>query len=455
MIIEYRTISHPRIPKKDITFIFIDNKIDLPSSRFLTHEARYGGWHGGISGLQTHRTRAIKIGELYRHLDDMGLDWKNALEVDIKKIRNAMLQWDANDNKDDKDYDYKAISNDAMNQKIGVWYKFYKYMEHINIFTDMVMSTKWIKIRKKKGPLSHVDKKDSKHHNEIEVWSLRVKPSPEQRTFHALSRTEFEYFRQELEKIDKVFGIFAYVMVETGLRASATLQIEVDTFKSYFIHLNKGKDIGDTISLPYIAKGGVKKNTELRIRTIAIVQKEYLVRDHHKRMVLHSNRKHKGKSEYSEKSMWLLSNGRKVNYNDVQRAFKKASENMGRKITITSHWLRHTFATWSLMDFSQEHNIPLINTGIVPHPIFMIRLSDLMGHQSELTTMKYIATAVKIMKIVEHKGPIMPLLTLKKDIKIQELIKQEAKEEFGDSFNIKLFDVFEYARSRKLVQDDK
>ena len=60
MKIEYRTVTHPRLHNRDITFIFINNKIDLPSARFLIYEARYGSWFGdrrrcrpfGYSGIE-------------------------------------------------------------------------------------------------------------------------------------------------------------------------------------------------------------------------------------------------------------------------------------------------------------------------------------------------------------------------------------------------------------------
>ena len=98
MNISYVTTSHPSLNNRKLTLLFIDNKIDIYSSKFLINQSRNGGRNNSILGRSSHKNLAIKIGELYRHLDSMNLKWNNATESDIISIRNAMLCWDRNNN---------------------------------------------------------------------------------------------------------------------------------------------------------------------------------------------------------------------------------------------------------------------------------------------------------------------------------------------------------------------
>jgi len=457
--IKLRTIPHPTIPNREVTFVFIDNKLDETSARFLIREARYGGRTGDIAGKTSHKTRAIKIAELYLHLYDRGLTIFNAKESDIKMIRNAMLHWDTNDKYDKelyRDCGYKKISNDTMNQKIGQWFKFYRFLDSINIHYDMVMTTKWVRRKRKKSRLSHLDSGTGENNDLIEIWKLKVKPSPRRKSYRAISRTEFEKLKNELDKIDPVYGTLAYFIVETGLRIDAALNIKISTFKNFFKLLNSRQDLNECKKIDYVDKGGEIKQFDLPLRTIQTIQQRFLSNFYTKRMKQHDNASSRGKFEYDEDAVWLLKNGRKVNYSDIQKAFKKASIALGRTNNrITAHWLRHTFATWTLIDFSREKNIPLENTGVTPNPLFLLLLGDKLGHVSEETTMRYIATALELMGVTTNKGPIMSFRSLKKDPNAQKLIEEEAMYEFGDTFDSNIFDVFKYATSRGITVIDE
>lgn len=458
MKIDHITIPHPKINNREITLIFVNDKLDIPSAKFLIYESYYGGRYSSISGKSSHKNRAIKIIELYRHLNDMNLTWNIAFESDIKLIRNAMLCWDENGNIDNNNFEYKAISNDAMNSKLGTWFKFYQYMSILHVPYNMHLTTKKIRKYDNVNLLSHLDKRSNITSKYIDVWSLRVKPSPKNLTYHALSRTEFAHFLNHLENDDIVFSMIALLMVETGLRINATLNIEINQLKGFFKNFNSGKSMNDVVSLPYLAKGSQDtiKYCDLPLRTIAIIQKKYLSRIYINRIRNHEYKSDNTKSIYNKNTLWLLENGREVNYNDICKAFKKASNNMGYKSKpITTHWMRHTFATWSLIDFSKKENIPLKNTGTTPNALFMLLLSHKLGHASIASTMKYISTALKLMGVGLNDGPILiSLTTFKKDIEAQELIMLEAKEEFKDKFNEDKFDVYKYALSRKIVIDN-
>lgn len=458
MKIEYKTEAHPIIKSRMITLLFIDDFLDIPSSKFLVYESRYGGRYMQIAGISTHHTKAIKIGELFRHLNELNVTWRTANEFHIKAIRNAMLCWDNNNNTNHSQFNYKPISNNAMNQKLNIWFKFYNYMKNIGNSFDMIMSTKRIKKKTFKGINHHLNLMHDSNTEYIDIWSLKVKASPFKYSYHAISRTEYEYLIRYLTKIDIVYAMIALLMVETGLRITAALSIKQENFRGFFKYLNSGKNIDDIVKMDYLSKGGDQKQCDLPIRTIAELQKNYFVRTHVKRAKKHSNRSDRLKScNYNPNAMWLLSNGREVNKTDLQRAFKKASIEMGYKVnTITPHWMRHTFATWTLMDYAEANNIPLKNTGTVPNPIFMILLQEKMGHADIFTTMRYIATALKLMGVGANNGPIkISFRTFSQDLRAQKLVKREAIAEFEDEFNENIFDVYQYAMKRGIVVKDE
>lgn len=451
MDIDYRTVSHPNIRNRDITFIFVDNKLDMNSARFLIYEATYGGKNGYIPGKKSHKGRANKIGELYRHLDDMGLTWRTATESHIKMIRNAMLCLDANDNKIYEKYDYKNISNNSMNAKLGVWFKFYKYMEKIGEYYEMNISTKKVLKPRYDNMLGYLNK-ENKY---IEIWALKVKPDPQSNTYHAISRTEYAHLENNLKNIDIVYAMIANLMVETGLRAAAALEFKEDDFKSFFKYLNSGRTMNDCVKVSYISKGGDTKKCDLPIRTIARIQKEYLSREYVKRKKYYSDRCDRLGQKYNNDILWLTKKGKEVNYIDLQKTFIYVSEKMGRiNNKITTHWMRHTFATWTLIDYANEYNIPIKNTGVTPDVRLLNLLMEKLGHVTIGSTMKYIMTALKLMGVGLNKGAIVSMSNFKLSSTVQELIKLEAKYEFGDNFREELFDNEKYAISRGIVIDE-
>lgn len=456
MEINYRKIPHPKIRDRDITFIFVNNKLDLPSSRFLIYEATYGGRNKSVPGKKSHLLRANRIGELYRHLDDLGLTWYTANEQHIKMIRNGMLCWNSNNNKDYKNFNYDPISNNTMNAKIGSWFKFYNYMTKIGEFHEMVMSTKKIiKPKYATNMLDHINNRNYAKDKYIDAWSLRVKPDPSSHTYHAISRTEYSHLECHLIKLDIVYVMIAYIMVETGLRVDAALEIKYEDFRFLFKYLNSGLSLNDCVKIGYFAKGGDYKYCDIPIRAIARIQKEYLSREYIKRKKLYSERCNRLKKDFNEKVIWLTKTGKEVNYNDFRNVLIIVSNEMGRNNNrITSHWLRHTFATWTLIDYCNEQNIPIKNTGITPDVRVLTLLMDKLGHITMTSTMKYIMTALKLMKIGSNKGPILSLKNFRLSKESQELIRLEALNEFGEDYKEELFNVEKYAISRQIVVND-
>lgn len=458
MNLEIKTIPHPNLKNREITLLLIDDTIDVSSTEFLIYESRYGGRHGGILGKSSHSGLAFQIAELFRHLNDMGLKWNEATESDIKIIRNAMLCWDNNNNRDYKNYPYEPIKNDTINHKLNTWFKFYKYMDKIGISNDMVLTTKKMKKFKPKGLLDHLAKKYHSNENEyIDSWVLKVKPSPKFLSYHALSRTEFAKLRQHLRNIDIVYEILAIFMVETGLRINAALSAPETDFKGFLKLYASGKGINDVVKRSYIAKGGNIQQYDLPLRTIQEINDNYLMRIYPERKYSYEQRCEKLGYEINEDIIWFSIRGKEIKKHDVWAAFSEVSEKMGRTVNnITPHWLRHTFATWTIIDIANVKGIPLENTGTTPNPLLISALQQKLGHADSITTMRYIASALKLMGLDLNDGGIkISLRSFLEDKKSQELVKREAEIEFGDNYNENYFDVVKYAISREIVIDDE
>ena len=157
MNIEVITVTHPNIINRDVSLLLVDNKLDLPSCEFLIYESRYGGRNNSIAGKSSHKAKAFQLAELFKYLNDINLTWDKATEFDIKRIRNAMLCWDSNNNFDDEYYDYSPIKNDSVNHKLNTWFKFYKYMSKLGYKHDMVLSIKKVKKFVFNSMLSHLN----------------------------------------------------------------------------------------------------------------------------------------------------------------------------------------------------------------------------------------------------------------------------------------------------------
>ena len=459
MNIEVITVPHPNIINRDVSLLLVDNKLDLPSCEFLIYESRYGGRNNSIAGKSSHKAKAFQLAELFKYLNDINLTWDKATEFDIKRIRNAMLCWDSNNNFDDEYYDYSPIKNDSVNHKLNTWFKFYKYMSKLGYKHDMVLSIKKVKKFVFNSMLSHLNYRSYENNQFEEVWKLRVKPSPKVFSYHALSRTEFSKLRIHLRKIDIVYELLAVFMVETGLRITAALEAKEDDFKGVFKLFSNGKGMNDTVKRNYIPKGSDEyKQYDLPLRVMQEINDKYLIREYNDRLYKYEQRcKRLSKLENGYTPFWILRNGKVLEKHDIWKAFDICSNLMNRKTNkITPHWLRHTFATWTIMDIAHIKNIPLENTGTAPNPLLILALQQKLGHANAETTLKYIVTALQLMKLDLNDGAIkISLRSFLRDKNSQNLVKREAINEFGEDFQDNKFDVVKYALSRDIVVDDE
>jgi integrase len=451
---ETRQIKHPSLNNRNITLVYIDNRLDLPSLSFLVEEARSGGQQGSVSGKMTHIGRAYKIIELYRELDLQGLNWWEAEEEDIRIARNRMLCWDMNDNEDYNHYKHEPIENDTMNSKLAVWMKFFRHQQKMGEHARMTMGTEMVKVWLPDAFLQHVGgTRHGERSKMVERWKLMVKPSPRKLHYPAISELEFEALRSQLRKIDIVYEMIALLMVKTGLRIDAALNFDKSAFEGWMKHINNGKTMDEEIPVRYVNKGGETKECDLPIETTHEIQGHYRTREYKPRLA-----RYQEEWDGDDEPLWLREDGKKINYSDVQKAFKQASEAMGRKINnITPHHLRHTFATWHVIKVSRRDNIPLGVIGAEPHPMLMSELMRKLGHASAASTLRYTMTAYKLLPKGERKHGDMVVLTplgIKHNKAVQRMLLEKAIEEYGEDFDENKYDMIKYAVKAGFAVED-
>lgn len=455
------TVKHPGLNKRKVSVLFVNNELDLPSFMFLCNEAVTGGRKGSVSGKTTHKGRAYKIAELYEHLNALGKSWDTCEEHHIIQIRNAMLHWNEHDEYVPKDFmvededgemvsAYDPIENDTMNQKLSVWFKFFQYQNRKQRPSHISLSTKIITLSIPDTKIQHLY-----GHNiggnkiEVERWDLMAKPSPEKLYFPALTKAEYEAFKTQLEKINPVYAAIAELGVNTGLRKDALLHVDPAFFKSAFIEMNRGGKTfkKGTRTMTYENKGGSMENVEVPLRTIQEIKHIYLNgRPDRKLLHLSSSFQH-----IDENYMWYRADGKIVERHDLDKAFRQASKAMGRTQGIDNirvHHLRHTYATWVVLDGAKALDIDLMQLDgkMVPGLIFWVKQQ--LAHVDEQTTAKYIATAI-LMISPKVTGPVLDSSMLNQSEALAQLLETDAKLHFGIDFDPEKFNAFEWAKFRR------
>ncbi|RXJ79345.1 site-specific integrase [Arcobacter sp. F2176] len=451
-----KEISNPNIKNRNISVLFVNNQIDIPSLKFLVFESKYGGRNNSIQGRTTHRGKAIEIMELYRHLDDMGITWACAEEYHIEQIKYGMLCWDGYEKVSESKFNYKPIKNNTMNRKLDTWFSFFNYMKKIGYRIKINMTIKKVpKFYYKNKLLSHISNNQNER-NYVDSWAIKVRNSPTVYSYNAISKKEYNSFYNELEKIDIVYALIAELMVESGLRISAALEIVKKDFDGLFGYINGGKEDYQRVDIKYIAKGGDIKIATFPIRFLKKLHIKYISREYIRRRTVYV-KNNLGSSEIN-KIFWFTTKGKKINYGNVMYAFKKASNIIGRKEkSITPHWMRHTFATWIVLDFYESQGINIVDVGITPNIQLLKILAKFLGHASEETVLIYIRVAILLTNFGGHYGSNFSPISLESFKKsssaqyiLEEIVKKKLKEEIP-----KNFDFLSYGLKTGLIIDDR
>lgn len=471
-LVDVVSYSSKALVNKKLYAIFCNGKLDIPSFMFLAYEARHGGRMNGLSANETNRNRAYKIKELYEHLHATNLDWRICHHEDLRIIRNTMLHWNM---KDQPAYDYyrkestkllkqypklnekdlERVKNNTMNQKLSVWFKFFKYHKAREEKMDIELYSEFINVSIPDANLQHLHGKGiGQNMLKVERWDLMIPPDPEDLVFHALTKSEYEGFKSQLMKIDPVYAAIAEIGVESGLRIAAILRdVTYKWCEPLWIMLGTGADPDSLKPIKYIDKGGedkAKKTAWIPFRTLLEINYIYVARHYETRKAKNQLSVWKSKG-----SLWFTERGKPVTYSDVRTAFREASLAMKRTIgidSITPHWLRHTFATWTIIDGIEGHNkkyhgdqIDLRKIGGNDVPRLKEWLQARLGHTSLESTARYITTAMYLLNY-GSTGPAVSSYDIKRKDKLIELLHTHAVSRYGEEFDESIFDPVQYAK---------
>lgn len=446
MKIETIRLKHPAFDR-EIFLLMVDNKIDQDALDFLLYCARNGGHRGGIIGVKSHRIIAGRIAELYRLLASVfNLKWYEASEMHLEKIRNMMVGEDKESIMDSRTgKKKKPINYESCDDKLRTWFKFYMYMKEKNR-CDIILNYINIPLTGFKNSMyGYLNNRSTDEVQYRKNWILLFNKKNRKNKKFALTKDEFNIVCKRLAKIDVVYEIMALFAVETALRIDAIMKIDESEFNGYF---SAAQSKSKKVAREYQAKYNKELYYEMSLEFFRTIKQRYLTRELSKRLDAHYEYcKGKRKQIFTSESFWIRSDGKRVTENDFRKALDKVSIELGRgsEKKITPHIFRHTAATWKVIETSGLFNVDLKSTGYKPPIIITNIVQRLLGHSSDKTVLDYIATALDMMSIQTRDTIIrMPKRVFDNNPYMQRLMIENAKEELGNKFNEKTFNLLEY-----------
>lgn len=204
-----------------------------------------------------------------------------------------------------------------------------------------------------------------------------------------LSNDEYAQLSSALAAIDPVYDHIGYMMVTTGLRVGGIVQLPLgaDSRNPGWLRYPELEAKGVPFQkLTYLPKGK-KRLLRCSVLTDALkrLHYEYILKHRKGRAKLFSNR-FPGQSP----PLWLTASGKRVEFNDIWNAFRRASVQLGRR--VTPHHLRHTYATFVVYHYFKAHGLkPNLAYAHDIHEALRVQL----GHSDIEVTKRYIRTVIR------------------------------------------------------------
>ncbi len=296
-----------------------------------------------------------------------------------------------------------SVTPETYNQYYSTWRSFYDYCDKNRISTMMKFPAKMETATKSKRNydkdndlLAHT--RDSSTTTGSKTGSAGKDPGMEitesymDQAHHFIDLNQFAALASELGDIDPVYEAIAHTMLQTGLRVGGVLQVPAGPCRQNPNWLRAKELSNEDLEyqeMTYLPKGKKKlKTCMFATETMDFIHNIYICQHYEERC-----NKYKAKhGEFPPNSLlWLNKNGKPIKYHDIQKAFTIASEAIGLK--VTSHYLRHTFATYVVLNWFKANNLQpsLVATKDVHYAV-----KDQLGHKSFDTTEIYIRTLLRV-----------------------------------------------------------
>lgn len=347
--------------------IFHHGKLLENVNRFLIWAKDNLGRQGKKLARSSQRQYCYHMKYLFDILEENDIEWNKITRYEMRKIVNIM------------DSGIDGINRDLINTRSTLWCQFYNWCSQNNYYNEFrfnyTLSNAYI---------NHDDDMLSytKTNQILKKTEFHLPKLQEKRIYKTISPQDWVKLATELKKIDIVYEQIAFFMITTGLRINGALQLKKTSFlpptelsqNDYlsFYYIPKG-EFSTGRKIPCTIPFEVWENVSLNLKTIRL-----------KRVKIF-----KQKYKKLPSSMFLTKTGNEVKDFDVWGAFRQASSNLGMK--ITSHMLRHTFATWMVLSWAESRGIKSISESFYKdiHDF----LQDQLGHKNISTTKKYCKTA--------------------------------------------------------------
>jgi integrase len=246
--------------------------------------------------------------------------------------------------------------------------------------------------------------------------SLGKDPENEDKTVRVLSPDDIGLLLTNFE--DVVFTCLSYLMYATGLRIGGALQVPYpDTDKNNLyitspISIVRDYGIADnSFTFNYIKKGHERVNDFAKC-DVPIYAWEDISKVYHEfqeerlqlwREGMIIETKNKAYKNLYPKSFWLNKKGKEVVNTDVWKAYRDTQTVIRDRYRrnfpyVTPHMLRHSYATRMVIEFSKKENIDLDPNNAAVIQFIHQYVQEQLGHTSRDTTIKYIRTALRVVK---------------------------------------------------------
>lgn len=216
---------------------------------------------------------------------------------------------------------------------------------------------------------------------------------------------------------DPVYSHLSYFMFTTGLRIGGALQVPypgTDKTNPYITSpelLLRDYDMSDFFPFSYVPKGhediGDRYECDVPVYAWNDIWETYrplqierlsLWRDRQAKAIIT-----KGVKDRFPSTFWLDKKGREVNANRVWKVYRDAVSDIRKSgrpgfPQFVPHMLRHSYATWMVVCYAEAQHLSLNPSDKGSLEAIHQYLQEQLGHTQRETTIKYMRTALRVVK---------------------------------------------------------
>ena len=344
--------------------LILDNKLFELINRYLLWKIQNSNRNKMLS-FSSQRIYAYDFYNFFKILYKFKLDWNTLTSKNIRNIRDYLDQ-------------EKDIDRNTINRKTYLWVEFYQWCKNNNI---KVSYTPKYKKNKRDFNLdddffAHINYGSYGFINEFYLSPLKNSSM-----YKVLNENEFKKLQLQLRTEDIMYEAIAIVMVTTGLRIDEALQLRNITFPpSTFLSTE------ESLTFKYIPKG--EKSSGKKVLCIFPFETWHYIST----VIFKLRKKRLTSNNIKTNYLFIDKSGKEIKAFHVQKVFREISnKNDNRK--IVPHMLRHTYATWIVIEWAEKNGINNISESFYKDIHEM--LSEQLNHKNISTTKKYCKTAAR------------------------------------------------------------